>query len=73
MTEKKSKDLITQVKDLLPILVIVCSLAGFFYTTQHRLERSEKTIEDLEAKINTLNDELSDVSKELKRVKRKKD
>jgi len=49
MSDKESKDLISQLKSLLPILVVVGSLAGFYYTTQHRLDSLEAEIVDLNA------------------------
>ena len=68
----KDKNLIDQFKNLLPIFVLVGSLAGFYYNTQHRLDSNEKTIEALEKKLIEVNTELELMEKELKRVKKQK-
>jgi len=35
------------VKSLIPIGAVILAIAGFYYTTQHRLEHLENEIEDL--------------------------
>ena len=33
-----------QIKGLIPIVAVIMAIAGFYYTTQHRLEHIEKDI-----------------------------
>ena len=42
------KELIDNVKSLIPIVVAIVALAGFYYTTQHRLDHIETKIIDLQ-------------------------
>lgn len=63
MADDDKKDLISQLKALLPILVVVGSLAGFYYTTQHRLDSLEAEVVELRAQLEisetTLNEKIS--------------
>ena len=43
------KELLDNVKILIPIGAVLVALAGFYYTTQHRLDMLEAKIQDLEA------------------------
>ena len=43
------KDLLENVKILIPIAAAVLAIAGFYYTTEHRLEHLEAEISDLQA------------------------
>ena len=38
------KELLENVKNLIPIIVGIVALAGFYYTTQHRLNHLENEI-----------------------------
>ena len=35
------------IKSLIPICAVILAIAGFYYTTQHRLEHLENEIEEL--------------------------
>ena len=39
------------IKKLMPIFAIVVALAGFYYTTQHRLDHIEDEISDIKVLI----------------------
>ena len=39
---------VEHIKGLLPIIAAIVALAGFYFTTQHRLEHIEEKIEALE-------------------------
>ena len=41
------KDLIDNIKNLIPVIVGIVALAGFYYTTQHRLDHLESEIKEL--------------------------
>ena len=41
------KELIDNIKNLIPVIIAIVALAGFYYTTQHRLDYLEKEIEAL--------------------------
>ena len=49
-------DLLNNVKTLIPIIAAICFMAGFYFTTNH--------------KLNDLEEELSEVKLELKSVKK---
>ncbi len=49
-----------QIKGLIPIIAVIMAIAGFYYTTQHRLEHIEKEIKELQ-------DEDSRIKKSIKR------
>jgi len=36
-----------QIKGLIPIIAVIMAIAGFYYTTQHRLEHIERDIAGL--------------------------
>jgi hypothetical protein len=42
------KDMLDHVKSLIPIGAVIIALAGFYYTTQHRLDHLEAKIVELE-------------------------
>ena len=42
---------VEDIKKLIPIFAVVIALAGFYYTTQHRLDHIEEKIEQLESSI----------------------
>ena len=39
---------IENIKSFIPIAAVIVALAGFYYTTQHRLDHLEQKIEELE-------------------------
>ena len=41
------KELLDNIKNLIPIIIAIVALAGFYYTTQHRLDMLESEIADL--------------------------
>tara|TARA_B100000700_G_scaffold309684_2_gene389198 strand:- start:2189 stop:2377 length:189 start_codon:yes stop_codon:yes gene_type:complete len=43
----KSSDLMEQIKSLIPIFALVAAIAGFYYTTNHRLDHLESSMESL--------------------------
>ena len=49
-----------QLKGLIPVLAVIMAIAGFYYTTQHRLDHIEKEIKELQ-------DEDSRIKKSIKR------
>ena len=42
------KDLLENVKNLIPLAAAIIALAGFYYTTQHRLDHLEDKIVELQ-------------------------
>jgi len=42
------KELLENVKTLIPLIAGIIALAGFYYTTQHRLDHLEEMIIDLQ-------------------------
>jgi len=42
------KDLLENVKVLIPLIAAIIALAGFYYSTQHRLDHLEDMIIDLQ-------------------------
>jgi uncharacterized protein HemX len=40
---------VESIKGLLPVIAAIVAIAGFYFTTQHRLEHIEEKIEHLEA------------------------
>jgi len=71
--EETSKSLVSQAKTLLPILMVVATLAGFYYKTLYRLDALEADIEDLKKDVSQLSDTAKTLDKDLKRLKRKKE
>lgn len=49
-----------QIKGLIPIIAVIMAIAGFYYTTQHRLSHVEEEIKELK-------DEDSRIKKLIKR------
>ena len=49
-----------QLKGLIPVLAVIMAIAGFYYTTQHRLDHIEEEIKELQ-------DEDSRIKKSIKR------
>lgn len=43
------KELLENIKNLIPIIVAIIAMAGFYYTTQHRLDHLENEIKALHA------------------------
>ena len=41
-------DLLNNIKTLIPIAAVLIAIAGFYYTTQHRLDHLEEKITELE-------------------------
>ena len=41
------KDFIENIKGILPLVAGIIALAGFYYTTQHRLDHLEEEIKEL--------------------------
>ena len=39
---------VESIKGLLPVIAAIVAIAGFYFTTQHRLEHIEEKIEQLE-------------------------
>ena len=72
-SEGTSKSLVSQAKTLLPILVVVATLAGFYYKTLYRLDALEADIENLKKDVSQLSDTAKTLDKDLKRLKRKKE
>ena len=48
------------IKGLIPIIAVIMAIAGFYYTTQHRLDHIEEEIKELQ-------DEDSRIKKSIKR------
>ena len=42
------KEMMENFKTLIPIGAVLIAIAGFYYTTQHRLDHLEQKIEELE-------------------------
>ncbi len=51
------------IKSLIPVGAVILAIAGFYYTTQHRLEHLEKKIEELEEQDKKLKKLISKKSK----------
>jgi Na+/melibiose symporter-like transporter len=49
-----------QLKGLIPVFAVIMAIAGFYYTTQHRLDHIEEEIKELQ-------DEDSRIKKSIKR------
>ena len=60
-------DWIEQLKMILPLLAVVAVGAGFYYTTNHRLDHLEGVVSSLKAN----NDELQQVSDKLEEANSK--
>lgn len=75
---------IEQLKILLPLLGVVCIGAGFYYTTNHRLDHLEEIVEELSRETENLQDTVekletsrdnlkSEISKIRKNLSKKQD
>ena len=54
MTQNNVTNWIEQLKSIMPILALVAVGAGFYYTTNHRLDHLEETVEALKDDNNKL-------------------
>ena len=41
------KEFIENIKGLIPLIAAILAIAGFYYSTQHRLDHLEKEIQEL--------------------------
>tara|TARA_R110001592_G_scaffold271309_1_gene537791 strand:- start:818 stop:1030 length:213 start_codon:yes stop_codon:yes gene_type:complete len=47
-TGNKMEKTIESIKGLIPVIAAIVAIAGFYFTTQHRLEHVEEKIEELQ-------------------------
>ena len=57
------KDLMENLKTLIPIGAVLIAIAGFYYTTQHRLDHLEAKIVELEEQDKKLRKSIARISK----------
>ena len=57
------KELLENVKNLIPIIVGIIALAGFYYTTQHRLDHLEGEILKLKEQDRKIKKQINKKSK----------
>ena len=48
------KDLLDNIKTLIPIVAAICFMAGFYYTTNHRLEQVEGEMSELRSELKSI-------------------
>ena len=61
------KDLLDNLKVLLPILTVVAIGAGFYYTTNHRLDHLEEVVNSMKADNKDLHLQLYTIETKLKK------